>query len=98
MLGIEGEFMFSEDVRHRRGFAMNIGIGMSVVHRIIRLAQGFSQRDLAERTGKKRNYFSKIENAYHWDGGAVSLYVVEEIAEWLGVTPYGLILMAEAVK
>jgi DNA-binding XRE family transcriptional regulator len=61
--------------------------------KIVRCAQGLSQKDMARRIGKFRTHISKVERGLNQP----RLRVFGEYARALGVTPYGLMLIAEAI-
>jgi ribosomal protein S14 len=69
------------------GAALDMGFAI----KLIRLANGMSQRDLSKR-GFLRTYISKVEN-----GACIpTVPLVEKFAAALDITPYALITIAEA--
>lgn len=77
-----------------RACKVNIDVGLGVVLKLIRTASGMSQRDIAKAMGKPRTYFSKLDN------GKVhpNLGTLYQFCKTFEMTPYGLILMAEAIQ
>ncbi|MDP9160473.1 MAG: helix-turn-helix domain-containing protein [Acidobacteriota bacterium] len=69
------------------------GIGVAV--KLLRTALGFSQRQLAAAIGNvPRTYISKIEQ----HRATPNLSSIERFANIFGITPYGLIRIAEEIQ
>jgi DNA-binding XRE family transcriptional regulator len=84
------------DPSHKRQHGTAITWQLPIAFRIVRGASGLSQSDLGKVATVTRQYISKIERV---EGGVVpTLNQFFRICEALQINPYGLLLMAEAIK
>lgn len=70
-----------------------IDLRVSAALWLLRVSQGWTQREIAERVGKPRPHLSKLERGKGCYVGTFCLY-----AKALGITPYGLLVIAEAIQ
>lgn len=76
--------------------ATKIGEGLQRAIRLLRWANGLSQRNLAERMGCARTWISKVEGS--GNATTASLASIEKLCVALDCTPFALVTLAEALQ
>lgn len=78
----------------RKAESLDVGSQLSVTVLLLRKAHGWSQRDLAKRLCSPRTWVTKLEHGT----GYGKFDSFHRIASAFEMTPYGLMLIAEAIQ